>query len=59
VWDGFWQDVEPRYSHLLTWAIPDEARPLIPPAYHRTFAAGDLEIYARETPTPVAANPAR
>ena len=49
VWDGLWKEVEPRYTHLLTWAIPDAARPLIPPAYHRTFAAGDLEIYARES----------
>jgi hypothetical protein len=48
VWDGFWKDVQPRYTHLLTWAMPAEARVLIPPAYRRTFASGDLEIYARD-----------
>ena len=47
LWSGFWQEAEPRYSQLLTWAIPPEARPLIPARYHRVFAAGSLEIYAR------------
>jgi hypothetical protein len=50
LWAGFWRDAEPRFSHLLTWAIPPDARPLIPQSYHRIFAAGDLEIYARVTP---------
>ena len=50
LWRAFWQQAEPRFSHLLTWAIPPEARPMIPESYHRTFAAGELEIYARETP---------
>jgi hypothetical protein len=49
LWDGFWREAEPRFSHLLTWAIPAEARPMIPARYHRVFAAGELEIYARET----------
>lgn len=48
IWEGFWKEAEPRFSHVLTWAMPDESRGLIPPSYHRTFAAGDLEIYARE-----------
>ena len=47
VWDGFWKEVQPRFTHLLTWAMPPEARVLIPPAYRLTFAAGDLQIYAR------------
>ena len=47
LWDGFWRQATPRFSHLLVWAIPPEARPVIPPAYRRVFAAGDLEIYAR------------
>jgi hypothetical protein len=47
LWNSFWQQAEPRFSHLLTWAIPPEARPMIPGRYHRIFAAGDLEIYAR------------
>ena len=56
VWAAFWQQAEPRFTHVLTWAIPPEARPLIPPRYRRVFAAGDLEIYARATPvTPPAA----
>jgi hypothetical protein len=47
-WSDFWREAEPRFSHLLTWAIPSEARPLIPRTYRRTFAADDLEIYARQ-----------
>ena len=43
-----WREAEPRFSHLLTWAIPSEARPLIPKSYRRTFAADELEIYARQ-----------
>jgi hypothetical protein len=50
LWNAFWRQAEPRFSHLLTWAIPPEARPMIPERYHRVFAAGELEIYARETP---------
>ncbi len=51
LWNAFWRQAEPRFTHLLTWAIPPEARPMIPKRYHRIFAAGDLKIYARETPT--------
>jgi len=47
LWSGFWREAEPRFSHLLTWAMPPEARPLVPDRYRRIFAAGDLEIYAR------------
>jgi hypothetical protein len=49
LWYAFWRDAEPRFTHVLTWAIPPEARPLIPGRYHRIFAGGALEIYARET----------
>jgi hypothetical protein len=28
--------------------MPPAARAVIPPAYHRVVAAGDLEIYARD-----------
>ena len=48
VWSGFWREAEPRFSHLLTWAIPAEARALIPLRYHRVFAANELEIYAKD-----------
>ena len=48
LWNGFWREAEPRFSHVLTWAIPTDARLLIPARYHRVFAAGDLEIYARD-----------
>ena len=48
LWNAFWHDAEPRFSHLLTWAIPPEARPLIPANYRRIFAANELEIYARD-----------
>jgi hypothetical protein len=47
-WRSFWELAEPRFSRLLTWAMPPEARPMIPPAYRLTFAAGELEIYARQ-----------
>ena len=47
LWAGFWQEATPRFRHLLIWAIPPEARPMIPAVYHRVFAAGELEIYAR------------
>jgi hypothetical protein len=49
-WRAFWQRAEPRFSHLLTWAMPPEARSIIPERYHRIFAAGELELFARETP---------
>jgi hypothetical protein len=29
--------------------MPAEARALIPASYHRVFASGELEIYARGT----------
>ena len=44
---GLLAEAEPRFSHLLTWAMPPEARALIPPRYRRVFASGELEIYAR------------
>jgi hypothetical protein len=47
-WSDFWREAEPRFSHLLTWAIPPEARPLTPKSYRRAFAADELEIYARQ-----------
>ena len=30
LWAGFWREAEPRFSHLLTWAMPPEARAMIP-----------------------------
>jgi hypothetical protein len=48
LWTGFWREAEPRFTHVLTWAIPAEVRPLIPAGYHRVFARGALEIYAHE-----------
>jgi len=48
LWGDFWREAEPRFTHVLTWAIPAELRPLIPRRYHRVFAAGELEIYARD-----------
>jgi hypothetical protein len=48
LWASFWRKAEPRFSYLLTWAMPDEARPMIPARYRRTFAAGALEIYAQD-----------
>jgi len=47
IWAAFWTEAEPRFTHLLTWAMPSETRALIPDRYRRVYAAGDLEIYAR------------
>ena len=47
VWAAFWRQATPRFTHLLTWGMPDEARALVPPSYRRTFSSGPLEIYAR------------
>jgi hypothetical protein len=57
LWSDFWREAEPRFSHVLTWAIPAAARPVIPASYRRVFAAGDLEIYARPTPVTNASPP--
>jgi hypothetical protein len=47
VWSTFWREAEPRFTHVLTWAMPPETRAIIPGRYERVFSAGDLEIYAR------------
>ena len=47
LWAGFWREAEPRFTHLLVWGIPPEARAIIPGQYQRIFVAGELEIYAR------------
>ena len=47
LWGAFWREAEPRFGHVLTWAMPPEARSLLPASYRRVFAEGDLEIYAR------------
>jgi hypothetical protein len=49
LWHGFWRQAEPRFSHVLTWAMPPETRLMMSDHYRRVFAAGELEIYARET----------
>ena len=46
-WAQFWRVAEPRFTHVLTWAMPPEARAIIPPSYRPIFTAGDLTIYAR------------
>lgn len=46
LWNGFWRQAEPRFSHVLTWAMPPQARAMIPEGYRQSFVAGDLEIYA-------------
>ncbi len=47
-WGEFWRQAEPRFSHVLTWAMPAEARPMMPAIYRRVLGAGLLEIYERE-----------
>jgi len=46
-WRAFWREAEPRFSHVLTWAMPPEASAVIPAGYRRIFAAGALQIFAR------------
>jgi hypothetical protein len=48
LWASFWREAEPRFSHVLTWAMPPETRAVLSPRYRRVFASGELEIYARE-----------
>jgi hypothetical protein len=57
LWNAFWAEAEPRFTHVLTWAMPPEARPMIPARYRRIFAAGALEIYARDAVIPASATP--
>lgn len=61
LWESFWRQAEPRFSHVLTWAMPAEARALVPARYHRTFVGptGELEIFARDAgaPSPAPALP--
>lgn len=52
VWAAFWRDATPRFTHLLTWGMPQEARSLIPPAYRRAFEAGPLAIYVHQPERP-------
>jgi hypothetical protein len=56
LWASFWREAEPRFSHVLTWAMPPDARPVLPARYQQVFASGDLRIYAR---APRPADPAR
>lgn len=46
-WQRFYDEVTPRYDHLLLWDAPAEASALVPASYERTFARGRLAIYAR------------
>ena len=49
-WRAFWREAEPRFSHVLTWAMPPSARPMIPGNYRLVFSVGELQIFARDTP---------
>lgn len=44
-WSAFWREAEPRFSHVLTWAMPIEARSMIPPSYRLVLTRNLLEIY--------------
>jgi hypothetical protein len=46
-WGEFWRQAEPRFSHVLTWAMPAEARPMLPPGYRLVLGSGLLEVYER------------
>ncbi|MGB8295192.1 MAG: hypothetical protein WCG85_07170 [Polyangia bacterium] len=55
LWRTFWGLAEPRFTHVLTWAMPSVFREVIPASYQSVFAAGELEIFARPAVSPVAA----
>jgi len=48
-WAEFWQQAEPRFGYVLTWAMPPEARPIMPASYRRILSRGLLDIYERIT----------
>jgi hypothetical protein len=48
IWAQFWAEAEPRFSHVLTWAMPETAREVMPASYRVVFAAGDLAIWQRK-----------
>jgi hypothetical protein len=50
LWRGFWRQAEPRFSHVLTWGMPPEARGMVPECYKPVFREGDLEIFERLMP---------
>lgn len=54
LWSSFWAQAEPRFDHVLTWAMPAAARSLIPERYRPVFSAGELAIFARG---PIAGDP--
>ena len=49
LWSDFWREATPRFTHVLTWGITDQARALIPPAYQLAFQAGPLSIFAQKS----------
>lgn len=52
-WAQFWTLAEPRFSHVLTWAMPAETQAVMSPRYRVRFELGELRIYER-TATPAA-----
>lgn len=59
-WEAFWRQAEPRFSHVLTWAMPQMTRETIPSTFRRTFVAGSLEIFEHtRPPPPIGANTPR
>jgi hypothetical protein len=48
IWRSFWRQAEPRFDHVLTWAMPAEAQALFPPSFRRVLTAGQLQIWERD-----------
>jgi hypothetical protein len=56
-WMVFWRQAEPRFTHVLTWAMPAAARQaIVPRSFRRTFAVQGLEIYERDPPSDTSAS---
>jgi len=48
-WSTFFDRVKGTFDHLLFWGAGEDILGLVPPAYQRTFAEGDLVLFVRGT----------
>lgn len=47
LWQDFWREAEPHYTHVLLWDAADEVKAEVPPQYKVVYASGHLTIYER------------
>ncbi len=58
-WREFWDDVQPRYDHVLMWDPTPEALALVPSSFRASFHEDRLYIYERSDAANAAAISAR